>query len=211
MYRSCHDDSPDTSRRPPDTARRAATGGTQGMDRAGRAAPAAPAGVHGRIRAVLRGPLHRQGPGADQHPATVDLRYLRLRARRPAHHDGLARRPDRPAAAAAVRRRGVQPRVAGGGLLADRRAADRRPRGAGDRRGDADALDARADPQHVPRREAAAHRDRRVDHVADQRERRGPVLSGVLLNHFWWGSVFLINVPFMIMLLTLAPALVPEF
>ena len=39
----------------------------------------------------------------------------------------------------------------------------------------------------------------------------GPVLSGVLLNHFWWGSVFLINVPFMIMLLTLAPALVPEF
>jgi DHA2 family multidrug resistance protein-like MFS transporter len=39
----------------------------------------------------------------------------------------------------------------------------------------------------------------------------GPVLSGILLNHFWWGSVFLINVPFMILLLALAPALVPEF
>ena len=39
----------------------------------------------------------------------------------------------------------------------------------------------------------------------------GPVLSGFLLNHFWWGSVFLINVPFMVMLLALAPALVPEF
>jgi MFS transporter, DHA2 family, multidrug resistance protein len=39
----------------------------------------------------------------------------------------------------------------------------------------------------------------------------GPVLSGVLLNHFWWGSVFLINVPFMVLLLALAPALVPEF
>src|SRR5207237_5519020 len=39
----------------------------------------------------------------------------------------------------------------------------------------------------------------------------GPVLSGLLLNHFWWGSVFLINVPFMVMLLALAPALVPEF
>ncbi|HZP51113.1 MFS transporter [Actinocrinis sp.] len=39
----------------------------------------------------------------------------------------------------------------------------------------------------------------------------GPVLSGFLLGHFWWGSVFLINVPFMLMLLTLAPALVPEF
>ncbi|HEX9064298.1 MAG TPA: MFS transporter [Streptosporangiaceae bacterium] len=39
----------------------------------------------------------------------------------------------------------------------------------------------------------------------------GPVLSGFLLEHFWWGSVFLINVPFMIMLLALGPALVPEF
>jgi len=39
----------------------------------------------------------------------------------------------------------------------------------------------------------------------------GPVISGVLLNHFWWGSVFLINVPFMVLLLALAPALVPEF
>jgi MFS transporter, DHA2 family, multidrug resistance protein len=39
----------------------------------------------------------------------------------------------------------------------------------------------------------------------------GPVLSGLLLDHFWWGSVFLINVPFMITLVLLAPALVPEF
>jgi DHA2 family multidrug resistance protein-like MFS transporter len=39
----------------------------------------------------------------------------------------------------------------------------------------------------------------------------GPVLSGVLLDHFWWGSVFLINIPFMVMLVLLAPALVPEF
>jgi MFS transporter, DHA2 family, multidrug resistance protein len=39
----------------------------------------------------------------------------------------------------------------------------------------------------------------------------GPVLSGILLDHFWWGSVFLINIPFMILLLTLGPVLVPEF
>src|SRR5215468_1378875 len=39
----------------------------------------------------------------------------------------------------------------------------------------------------------------------------GPVISGVLLNHFWWGSVFLINIPFMILLLILGPLLVPEF
>ncbi|MER6075623.1 MFS transporter [Streptomyces sp. NPDC001817] len=38
----------------------------------------------------------------------------------------------------------------------------------------------------------------------------GPVLSGLLLAHFWWGSIFLINVPFMIMLLLTAPLLLPE-
>jgi MFS transporter, DHA2 family, multidrug resistance protein len=39
----------------------------------------------------------------------------------------------------------------------------------------------------------------------------GPVISGVLLDHFWWGSVFLINVPFMVLLLVLAPFLLPEY
>ncbi|GAA0314077.1 MFS transporter [Actinoallomurus spadix] len=39
----------------------------------------------------------------------------------------------------------------------------------------------------------------------------GPVLSGLLLNHFWWGSVFLINTPAMVLLLVFAPFLVPEF
>ena len=29
----------------------------------------------------------------------------------------------------------------------------------------------------------------------------GPVISGVLLEHYWWGSVFLINVPVMVALL----------
>ena len=33
----------------------------------------------------------------------------------------------------------------------------------------------------------------------------GPVLSGVLLEHFWWGSVFLINLPAMVLLLVLGP------
>lgn len=39
----------------------------------------------------------------------------------------------------------------------------------------------------------------------------GPVVGGVLLEHFWWGSVFLINVPVMVILLIAAPFLVPEF
>lgn len=38
----------------------------------------------------------------------------------------------------------------------------------------------------------------------------GPVIAGALLQHFWWGSVFLINVPVMALLLCLGPFLLPE-
>lgn len=38
----------------------------------------------------------------------------------------------------------------------------------------------------------------------------GPVVSGLLLEHFWWGSIFLINLPAMVLLLMLVPFLVPE-
>ncbi|MFL4474527.1 MFS transporter [Paeniglutamicibacter sp. MACA_103] len=38
----------------------------------------------------------------------------------------------------------------------------------------------------------------------------GPVVGGFLLEHFWWGSVFLLAVPMLVPLLVLAPALVPE-
>jgi len=38
----------------------------------------------------------------------------------------------------------------------------------------------------------------------------GPIVGGLLLQHFWWGSVFLVNVPVMLVLLGLAPALLPE-
>jgi MFS transporter, DHA2 family, multidrug resistance protein len=39
----------------------------------------------------------------------------------------------------------------------------------------------------------------------------GPVLGGVLLNFFWWGSVFLIGVPVMVLLLLLGPRTLPEY
>ncbi|MFJ8662610.1 MFS transporter [Streptomyces sp. NPDC093795] len=38
----------------------------------------------------------------------------------------------------------------------------------------------------------------------------GPVVSGALLEHFWWGSVFLVNLPAMGLLLILGPLLLPE-
>jgi DHA2 family multidrug resistance protein-like MFS transporter len=39
----------------------------------------------------------------------------------------------------------------------------------------------------------------------------GPLLGGMLLQRFWWGSVFLLAVPVMVLLLILGPALLPEF
>lgn len=39
----------------------------------------------------------------------------------------------------------------------------------------------------------------------------GPVVGGLLLEHFWWGSIFLVNIPVLALLFVLAPVLVPEF
>ncbi len=39
----------------------------------------------------------------------------------------------------------------------------------------------------------------------------GPVLGGILLEYFLWGSVFLLNVPIMALLLVIGPKLLPEF
>ncbi|WP_406860019.1 MFS transporter [Streptomyces sp. HUAS MG47] len=38
----------------------------------------------------------------------------------------------------------------------------------------------------------------------------GPVLGGFLVEHFWWGSVFLLNIPMMALMLVLGRILLPE-
>ena len=38
----------------------------------------------------------------------------------------------------------------------------------------------------------------------------GPILGGLLLEHYWWGSVFLINVPVMVVFVIAGRALLPE-
>lgn len=38
----------------------------------------------------------------------------------------------------------------------------------------------------------------------------GPLVGGLLLEHFWWGSVFLINVPLILIILPLAAAILPK-
>ncbi|MEZ0070953.1 MFS transporter [Planotetraspora sp. GP83] len=39
----------------------------------------------------------------------------------------------------------------------------------------------------------------------------GPLVGGLLLEHFWWGSAFLLGVPFMVLLLVIGPAMLPEY
>ena len=39
----------------------------------------------------------------------------------------------------------------------------------------------------------------------------GPVVGGLMLEFFWWGSVFLLALPVMALLLVLGPILLPEF
>jgi DHA2 family multidrug resistance protein-like MFS transporter len=38
----------------------------------------------------------------------------------------------------------------------------------------------------------------------------GPIVGGFLLEHYWWGSAFLMAVPVLVLLLILAPIFVPE-
>lgn len=38
----------------------------------------------------------------------------------------------------------------------------------------------------------------------------GPIVGGLLLEHFWWGSVFMLSVPVLIPLLVFGPMFIPE-
>lgn len=77
-------------------------------------------------------------------------------------------------------------------------------------RGGHHALHPRADPEHLHRPQGAHPGDR--DLVGGVRGRFGDRAAGGRLTarHFWWGSVFLVNVPVMLVMLVAGIVLLPE-
>jgi DHA2 family multidrug resistance protein-like MFS transporter len=68
------------------------------------------------------------------------------------------------------------------------------------------------DPQHVPRSEADGRRDRHLVQLLHGRHGTRPARRrDRCLEHFWWGSAFLLGVPFMVLLLVVGPVLLPEY
>jgi hypothetical protein len=101
------------------------------------------------------------------------------------------------------------PRLRSRRLRAERRLADRRPRGNGRVRRDAHAVDLSL------LRSIFTDRDQRRIAIAVWASMFSagaarPIVGGILLEHFAWGSVFLMSVPVLVPLLVFAPLLVPE-
>ena len=181
------------------------------VDRAGRADARGARLRDGPDRAEPRRPSDQRRAPTVKCPAALDHRHLRLPRRRSAHHDGHARRPDRPAQAPARRR--CRLRMAS--LLAAFSTSSEMLIASRAVMGIAGATIAPSTLSLI------------FTMFLDSRQRStaigvwiaaysaggaiGPVLGGILLEFFWWGSVFLIGVPVMALLLILGPRTLPEY
>ena len=105
----------------------------------------------------------------------------------------------------------VRRHLAAGRLLAVARAADRRPGGHGRRRR-ADLPGHAGHPQQrLPRAVASGPRPSASGpRSAASRWRSVRSRGGWLLEHFWWGSVFLVNIPIVIFALVVGWFLIPN-
>ena len=154
-------------------------------------------------------PTHRARPRRDEQPAAVDGRRVHLGVRRLAAHGGQPGRPFRTPRRAAARPRGVRPRLARVGVRQQRRPADR----------DAARSWASAARSSCRRRSRSSPTSSRPESAAGPSE-CGPVppgsgcarptTGGFLLEHFYWGSVFLVNIPIVIVGLLAGIFLIPD-
>src|SRR5690349_11468600 len=166
---------------------------------------------HGPHGARSRHSAHQRRPGAQQHPTAVDTRHLRISGGGIADHHGRLGRPVRPATSAPDRRRDVRAHVHPGCILQEFRDADRIAGAPGPGRRHLGTVDALADQKHVSAPNSAHLRDRRLGNQLFGRRCDGSTDRGLVLQHYWWGAVFLIGVPVMLLLLLLGPVLLPEY
>ncbi len=112
------------------------------------------------------------------------------------HPAGRSGRPGGPEADAADRAASRSWWLVGGrGYVTGYRRADRRPGADGVRLGDHDPGRHGRDPPVLFR---AGERARAIAVLAAAMGigvPLGPIVGGYLLDHFWWGSIFLVNVP----------------
>ena len=73
-----------------------------------------------------------------------------------------------------------------------------------------DAGDAGRDPQHLCRGQPAQYGAGAVAAVGSSGAAFGPLVGGMLLEHFYWGSVFLINVPIVLVVIAINAKVVPR-
>ena len=140
----------------------------------------------------------------------MDRQLLRPRARGPAAPARGGRRPSR-AQGHAHDRAGDLRRGVGRGRVRDDRGVAGRSRAASW----ASAARARCRRRcrcsaTSSRRRSAARRSRSGRAWAGTFTAVGPLVGGLLLAHFWWGSVFLVNVPVVIVALVLVARWVPR-
>lgn len=137
----------------------------------------------------------------------MDHGCLWLHDRGLSHHHGHAGRPHRSTQAADDRGGCVRRHLGHRRLLHQCRHADHRTRGTRRRRRNADAFYSGAHQQSVCRALAIGV----WATMFALGMAMGPIVGGVLLEHFWWGAAFLVAVPVVVLLLFLAPVLLPEY
>ena len=141
----------------------------------------------------------------------VGRRRLHARVRRPAPHRRQPRRPLRSQGRADhrprhLRRSRRRPRRSPDSVD----AAHRRSRGDGHRRRADHAGDAVDPHQRLHRRARAARSPSACGRASPaSRSRSARSIGGFLLEHFWWGSVFIVNVPIVIAAIVAGAFLVP--
>ncbi len=142
-----------------DCRSRRCTSRPQGVDRITCARTPVHAAGNGSDSAPSGCSLLEREPQAHQCAAALDRGYLWISDRRLAHNNGHAGRSHRSSPIVVDWRRSVRRCIRPRGVFENRRDAHRHPRTAWRCRCDADALNARAYPQHVPRAPATHGRD----------------------------------------------------